>query len=138
MSAAAKASWQTWPARFALRIAALKALGTTFFTLGTVGLVLPLVPTTELWMVAAYCYAKSAPELAERLFAHPRFGTVLRDWVEHGVVSRKVKLFAVGGLSTNFATVVWIAEMSGAPLVAWAVALVAIAAYVATRPERSG
>ncbi len=126
------------PARIDLRIAALKALGTTFFTLGTFGLVLPLVPTTELWMLAAYCFAKSEPERAERLFAHPRIGRELRNWVEHGVVSRKVKLFALCGLSTNFATVVWIADLSGGALASWAGVLLAIAGYVATRPERSG
>ena len=138
MSEVARASCQTWPARVDFRIAALKAVGTTFFALGTVGVVLPLVPTTELWMLAAYCYAKSAPELAERLFAHPRIGRALRDWVEHQVMSRKLKLFAIGGMSTNFATGIWIAELSGGPLMAWAAALLAISAYIATRPERSG
>lgn len=138
MNAVARTSWQTWSARNDLRIAALKGLGTTFFGLGTVGLLLPLVPTTELWMAAAYCYAKSAPELAERLFAHPGIGPELRQWVEHGVVSRKVKLMAIGGLSTNFATVVWIADLSGGALIAWAAVLLGIAAYVATRQEGRG
>ncbi|MBL8529121.1 MAG: YbaN family protein [Burkholderiales bacterium] len=135
MSAAAKASWQTWPARFDPRIAALKALGTTFFALGAMGLILPLVPTTEIWMVAAYCFAKSAPELAERMFAYPRIGRDLRNWVEHRVIRRKVKLFAIGGMSTNLATGAWIANLSGGALTAWACAVCAIAAYVATRSE---
>lgn len=138
MSAAAKASWQTWPARFDLRIAALKALGTTFFALGAMGLVLPLVPTTEIWMLAAYCYARSAPELAERMFAQPGIGRELRNWVEHRVISRKVKLFAIGGMSTNLATGSWIANLSGGAVTVWACAVCAIAAYIATRPERRG
>ena len=138
MSAAAKASWQTWPARIDLRVAALKALGTTFLAFGTLGLLLPLVPTTELWMVAAYCFAKSAPELAERMFAQPRIGRELREWVEHRVISRKVKLFAIGGLSTNFATGACIADLSGGSLITWAAVVLVIAGYVATRPERRG
>jgi uncharacterized membrane protein YbaN (DUF454 family) len=137
MNSVARALRYAGPVRIDLQIPALKALGTTFFALGTVGLVLPLVPTTELWMVAAYCYAKSAPELAERLFAHPRFGTALRDWVEHGIVSRKVKLLAIGGLSTNFATGAWIAGLSGGALSAWGAVLLAIGAYMATRREGS-
>jgi len=137
MSALAKALWQTSPARIDLRISALKALGTTFFAFGGVGLLLPLVPTTELWMAAAYCYARSAPQLAERLFAQPGIGRELREWVENGVMRRKVKLFAIGGMSANFATAAWIADLSGGPLITWAAAVLVIATYVATRPERS-
>jgi uncharacterized membrane protein YbaN (DUF454 family) len=135
MSAATHAGRQAG-ARIDLQIAALKALGMAFFACGALGVLLPLVPTTELWMVAAYCFAKSAPELAERMFAYPRIGLELRNCVEHGVMSRKVKLFAMGGLSTNFATVVWIADLSGAAMIMWAGALLAIAGYVATRRER--
>jgi hypothetical protein len=135
MSAATHAARQAG-ARIDLQIAALKALGVAFFACGALGVLLPLVPTRELWMVAAYCFAKSAPELAERMFAYPRIGLELRNWVEHGVMSRKVKLFAMGGLSTNFATVVWIADLSGASMIMWAGALLAIAGFVATRRER--
>jgi uncharacterized membrane protein YbaN (DUF454 family) len=69
------------------------------------------------------------------MFAFPRVGPELRDWVEHGVISRKVKLFAIGGLSANFTSVVWIADLSGAALVTWAAVLLAIAGYVGTRRE---
>jgi hypothetical protein len=135
MSVTAQATWQSRAARLDVQTAALKALGTTFFVFGTAGLLLPLVPTTELWMVAAYCFAKSAPDLAQRMFAYPRIGPDLRDWVEHGVIGRKVKLFAIGGLTANFATVVWIADLSGAALIIWGAVLLAVAVYVATRRE---
>lgn len=135
MSTTVQATWQSRAVRLDLQTTALKTLGTAFFVLGTIGLVMPLVPTTELWMVAAFCYAKSAPELAERMFAFPRVGPELRDWVEHGVISRKVKLFAIGGLSANFTSVVWIADLSGAALITWAAVLLAIASYVGTRGE---
>lgn len=138
MNTIARALRYAGPARIDLQIAALKTLGTATLALGALGLVLPLVPTTELWMAAAYCYAKSAPELAERLFAHPRIGGALRDWVEHAVVRRKVKLMAIGGLSTNFATAAWIANLSGGALMAWGAILFAIGAYMATRREQRG
>ncbi|MBL8539518.1 MAG: YbaN family protein [Betaproteobacteria bacterium] len=130
-------AWQTRLARIDAQAAALKAVGITFFVCGAIGMILPLVPTTELWMVAAYCFAKSAPELAERMFAYPHIGAELRDWVEHGVISRKVKLFAMIGLSANFTSVVWMADLSGAALAIWAGVLLAIAGYVGTRRERS-
>lgn len=136
MNAMAQTAGQSL-ARLDAQTATLKALGATCFALGTVGMILPLVPTTELWMVAAYCFAKSAPELAERMFAYPRIGADLRRWVEHGVISRKVKLFAIAGLSANFVSMVWIADLSGAALAAWAAALLAIGGYVATRRERT-
>ncbi len=135
MNATAQARWQSRLARVDVQTATLKAVGVTFFAFGTIGMILPLVPTTELWMVAAYCFAKSAPALAERMFAYPRIGAELRDWVEHGVISRKVKLFAMIGLSANFTSVVWIAGLPGVTLATWAGVLLVIGGYVATRRE---
>lgn len=134
MSGVARTLPETWPVRIDLQVLALKALGTMFFALGAVGLLVPLLPTTIFWIVAASCYAKSAPELAERLFAHPRIGPVLRDWVEHRAMSRNAKLFAIGGMSGNFAAAAWVADLAGGPLIATAALFLAISTYVATRP----
>ncbi|MCB1877126.1 MAG: YbaN family protein [Chromatiales bacterium] len=69
------------------------------FVLGAIGALLPGLPTTVFWIIAAVCYARSAPHLRDRIYSQPRFGSAVRDFVEHGQLSRKGKWFAVAGMS---------------------------------------
>ncbi len=120
----------------ALKTAGLKALGAVCFAFGTAGIVVPLLPTTVFWMLAVTCFAKSAPELAERLMAHPRFGAALRSFVEQGVLSRQAKLFAIGGMAMSYA-VGLCAIGASAPLAAMVAApMVIVALYLGSRPEQ--
>jgi len=120
----------------ALKIAALKALGTTFLALGTVGIVVPLLPTTVLWILAVTCFAKSAPEHAERLMTHPRFGSALRDFVRHDVLSRTTKVFSIGGMATSFAVGMFAMELSYGLAACVAVPMLVVAVYFGSRNEK--
>ena len=57
-----------------LRNAAWRALGTVCVAIGVINAFLPLLPTTEFLLIGAWAYGKGAPEMRERLLAHPRFG----------------------------------------------------------------
>ena len=64
--------------RFLLVLAGLLSLG-----LGILGIVVPLLPTTPLVLLAAYCFARSNDRLHHWLVHHPRFGLVIRNWQNH-------------------------------------------------------
>jgi len=96
---------------------------------GVAGIVLPLVPTTPLLLLAAFCFARSSPRLEMWLVEHPRLGPPIRDWRAEGAISGRAKglaLLAMGaafGLSLALgvpARVLWI---QGAVLLAVAVFL---------------
>lgn len=120
----------------ALKVAALKALGSLCFALGAVGIVVPLLPTTMFWLLAVTCFAKSAPELAQRLMAHPRLGAPLRDFVEHGVIRRSAKVFAIGGMGLSYAASVWAMEASAAFAATVAAPMAMVALYLGSRREQ--
>ena len=78
-------------------------IGWACFAVGTVGLFLPLMPTTIFWIVAAWAWSKSCPRLQHKLYAVPAVGPHVRAWMENGTISRRGKQFALGGLSFGLA-----------------------------------
>ena len=102
--------------------------------LGIAGLALPMVPGTVFLILAAACFTRSSPRFEKWLLEHPRLGPNIVAWREHGVISPRAKLFAISGMLSSLV----IMELTGAPFIAFAVALPAIAAsaiFVLTRPS---
>lgn len=71
-----------------------KAAVCLFLTLAMIGALLPGMPTTVFLILAAWAASKGWPEMDAWLMAHPKYGLTLRNWREHGTVSRKVKIIA--------------------------------------------
>lgn len=62
--------------------------------LGAIGAFVPLLPTVPLVILAAFCFARSSPELERRLTDHPRFGPHITAWRTRGAISRRGKAAA--------------------------------------------
>ena len=110
-------------------------LGGISFAVGAVGLVLPLLPTTIFWIIAAWAWSKSCPRLQQRLYAVPGAGPHVRAWIEEGRISRRGKQFALGGLAFGLATCAW--ALYAMPVILAAAGLPQVIAgfYIASRPE---
>lgn len=108
-------------------------LGHGAVALGTAGAFLPLLPTTPLFLLAAWAYARSSPELRARLYAHPSFGVGLRHWHEQGAISRRAKTMAVAALILSWIVAVWTTGHWIVPYVMGAVA-VGVSTFILSRP----
>lgn len=75
--------------------------GVILVGIGTLGIFLPLLPTTIFWILAAGCFSKSHPEWAERLYEHPKYGRSLRDWRDRKAISRKGKIAAIATMALS-------------------------------------
>lgn len=73
-----------------------KTLVILFLGLAYLGTVIPGLPTTVFLILATWAASKGWPEYYEKLLNHPKYGQTLRDWREHGTVSRKIKYIAIG------------------------------------------
>ena len=62
--------------------------------LGTVGIFLPVIPTTPFILVAAWCFSKGSERMHRWLLEHRRFGPMVRDWENHGVIRMRAKVLA--------------------------------------------
>ncbi len=70
------------------------AAGLAALAIGSVGIVLPLLPTVPLYILAAFCFARGNRAWEARLLAHPRYGPHLVAWRERGAISRRGKMAA--------------------------------------------
>lgn len=125
----------TMAARSRRRLAwAWTAGGYGFFSVGLLGVVLPVLPTTVFWIIAAACFAKGCPAMARRIYAWPGFGPAVEAFLSHGVIGRRAKVSAVVGMSVGAAVVALLPLPLAGRLITLAVMALA-ALYVATRPE---
>ncbi|MBN8293938.1 YbaN family protein [Rhodobacter sp. NTK016B] len=100
---------------------------------GIVGIVLPLVPTTPLLLLAAFCFARSSPRLEMWLVEHPRFGPPIRDWRAEGAISPRAKTMAMIAIGATFALSVFM-RLPAHVLLIQAVTLGAVTLFILTRP----
>jgi len=112
----------------------LQATGYLFFAIGLAGTILPLLPTTVFWIVAAVCFAKSAPGMYRRILSWPGVGPAIRDYIEAGVIGPRSKAAALTGMTMGAFLVA--ASPAGPYTVAGTILCIALAAvYVLTRPH---
>lgn len=102
---------------------------------GFIGAFLPVLPTVPFVLLAAWAAGKGWPALETWLLSHPRFGQSIRDWREHGVVSRKAKVLATTMMAGS-AVMVWLV-----PVGLWVQAgvcgiLFVVAVWLCRRPEQ--
>ncbi|MGT2569077.1 YbaN family protein [Acinetobacter ursingii] len=72
-----------------------RSLVLIFITLGIIGAILPGMPTTVFLILAAWAASKGWPQMDEWLLNHPKYGSTLRNWREHGTVPRRAKWIAI-------------------------------------------
>ncbi|MDQ7004891.1 MAG: YbaN family protein [Ghiorsea sp.] len=77
-------------------------IGWFFVLLGLVGVLLPILPTTPFMIIAAGLFSRSSPRFHQMLLNNRWFGEVLRNWEEHGVVSRHIKMRATLLIALTF------------------------------------
>lgn len=66
-------------------------VGFAALILAAAGVVLPVLPTTPFVLLAAACFARSSQHFHDRLLANRVAGPIIREWVEHRSIPRRVK-----------------------------------------------
>lgn len=110
------------------------AAGFLSLALGIVGAVLPVLPTTPFIILAAFCFARGSERLNNWLIDHPRFGPSLREWQQHGAISRKAKRAAVIGMLAALLLSLAMG-VSGTVLLVQILAMAGAATFVLSRPS---
>lgn len=75
--------------------AVLIILGTLFLIIGTVGIFLPILPTTPFLILAAACYLRSSNRMYNWLLSNRLFGNYLRNYLEKKGIPMRVKIATI-------------------------------------------
>lgn len=70
-------------------------IGTLSITLGVIGIVVPLLPTTPLVLLGAVCYVKSSEELYQKLIRNKWLGGYIKDFREKNGITLKNKILSL-------------------------------------------
>ena len=76
--------------RFVWLLAGLLAVG-----LGAIGVIVPGLPTTVFFIVAAWCFSRSSPRLEQWVLDLPRIGPMVSDYRAGLGIGRRSKVVAV-------------------------------------------
>ncbi len=108
--------------------------GVLALAVGVVGIVLPLLPTTPLVLLAAYCFARGSERIERWLLNHRRFGPMVRAWRARRVIPWRAKLLAWTMMAVGSAWAAWVLPGPWR----WAPALIcaAVAVWMARLPSR--
>lgn len=110
-----------------------RILGYLAVALGAIGAVLPIMPTVPFLLLAVYFFARSSPELEQKILDHPHWGPQVKDWRERRAISRSSKTIAIGAMATGS---VFTYFTLGHPWYLISVAILVIAgSWIATRNE---
>lgn len=106
-----------------------RTLGAMCLVLGGAGLVLPVLPTTIFWIMAAVCFARSDPKVRDWIYDRPGIGPQVRLFIERGQMTGKGKRAALLGMV--LATAIVVALFAGrAVVLLTALGLIGVGAIV--------
>ncbi len=121
---------------FSLHRAIWFAVGAVSLSLGGLGAVLPILPTTPFVILAAFAFAKASPIVASALESHRIFGPIIADWRAQGAIAPRYKTIAhlmmLAGLALSIAL-----EVPPAILVVQMICLAGASLYILSRPSGS-
>lgn len=105
-------------------------IGTLSIALGLIGIVVPLLPTTPLILLGAFCYVKSSEKLYQLLIQNKWLGRYIQDFREKNGITKKNKIFSLSMMWLSICLTIIILDVGfliGAILV---IVAVTVSAYI--------
>ncbi len=88
------------------------ALGTFFLALGTLGIFLPVLPTTPFWLLTCWFYIRSSEKLYSRVMANRYFGSYIKSYLEDKSIPLRGKIVSLTAMWVSILiTVIFLTQL---------------------------
>ncbi len=114
----------------------LLLIGWFFVALGTIGLFLPVLPTTPFLLISLWAFSQSSERFHDWLYNHRVFGPPLQDWSRHGVIPLRAKIVAIGTMAVSATLVIIFSSTPWYGITAMLLLMGIGAGFILTRPSR--
>ena len=111
------------------------SLGWISFVIGVLGIFLPLLPTVIFWIIAVWLWTKGSSKLVDKVYQHPKFGSQIKLFMQHGIVSRKGKIAAVSSMALSYLLIQLLLRPTFLTGLIIAVTLFLVSLWLWSRPE---
>lgn len=122
------------PSKYSPKRLAWLCLGLLCVGLGTIGIILPLMPTTVFLLIAAYAFARSSPKLYDWLLGHRFFGPIIKNWREYKAISLRAKRASIISMIVII-LLSWLVKAPILVITAQTIILAIVASFILTRPN---
>ncbi len=104
--------------------------------IGIIGIVLPIVPTTPLLLLAAYCFAKSSNKFYNWLMNNRILGTIIKNYKEGKGMPIKTKIFTLATLwITIMITIFFFVKILWVQIILWIIVIAVSTHIILIRPK---
>ena len=114
----------------------LVAAGFLLLGLAVVGVVVPLLPTVDFVLLAAFLFSKSSERFDRWLATNRLFGGIVRDWRSRRGFTVRSKVIATAGIVATFSLSIWWSHEALVPRLALGLLGLGLVWYVLSQPTR--
>ncbi len=104
--------------------------------LGSLGIFLPLLPTTPFILLAAFCFSRGSDKLHAWLLQNKTFGPTIRDWESYRVIKPKAKWLSTILMSAMIGYAVLFKSIALWPKVLMLIVLMSVLGFIWNCPSR--
>lgn len=115
--------------------ALLIGLGWIAVGFGIAGAVLPLMPATPFFLIAAWCFARSSPRFHDWLVAHPVFGQLIAAYRERKGMTARYKALTLLSLWSAIGASAFVVPLTWVRILLAAIAL-GVTIHILRMPTR--
>jgi uncharacterized membrane protein YbaN (DUF454 family) len=112
------------------------SLGWLFFSVGLLGVFLPVLPTTPFMILALWSFSKSSDRFHRWLYHHRVFGPSVKLWDNYRVIPLPAKIVAVSFMIISMSVLVVFSTLENWIKAMAAVFMLSAAVYILGKPSR--
>ena len=116
----------------------LFTVGSLCFVLAVLGVFLPLLPATPLFIAAAACFARAYRPFHQWMLDHRWLGPMLHEWYRHRSLPYRTKLLAIATMLVSFGLSITLFVEPAWLKTGLALCALALAAWLYRIPSRDG